>query len=103
MIDAIGKNDQRLAALLLAHQFVGSQVNSIVKMRPSTALCGATRGHRSHHRCLPLHPPPLTHLRCYHRSIVVGLRGLKRLQSRLQFRARGSEILEQFDYLYRNE
>ena len=39
-VNSVGKDDKRLAALLLLHQFVGGEVHRIVEKRAAAAVSG---------------------------------------------------------------
>src|SRR5271157_5263119 len=83
-VNSVREHDDRFAALLLLHQFVGGQVNGIVKQSAASVVHPArTAGVRIRRRFAAL--PAV--------AVVPG-----RLQQRkrgLQFVTRGSEILEQ--------
>jgi hypothetical protein len=86
-VNAVRKNNERFATVLLLHQFVGGQKNGIVKQGTTAAV----------------HPRRTARRRIRRRSaapsaVAVGSGRLQRRKSGLQFITRGSEILEQLHF-----
>ncbi len=92
MVHAVGKHDQRFAALLLAHQLVGSEENRVVELRSAAVHVAALPASASR-TAVPASAVTAAPVA----SAAIVLRRRQRLQRGLQLGPRGSEILQQLD------